>query len=232
MASELRVISLDVWNTLILSNPEFKRVRAEYIQRSFNPKKLSIVDIEKIIRKFDKNMDKICSISGIGFNTDQFYTLSLTEVFGVPPTFDQLSVIKAQIEKLFLVTPPTVMSKGAVQFTKEAVGKGYKLVIACNTGFVSGNMVREILTTLGYPLMDAAVFSDQIGYYKPHPLFFHTIKDKASRICSGRIKPSNILHIGDTQETDIVGAQLAGFQSYKIPVKDPDKDWEKLILRL
>jgi len=51
------------------------------------------------------------------------------------------------------------------------------------------------------------VFSDEVGYNKPHRIMFET----ALKVLGG--KPSKGLHIGDLLQTDIAGAKAVGMKA-------------------
>jgi len=78
---------------------------------------------------------------------------------------------------------------------------GRRLVVVSNWDA----SLPEILTTLGLaPLLDGIVTSAQVGFRKPAPEIFERALELAG--CGAQ----DALHVGDSLEEDVVGAQAAG----------------------
>ena len=69
---------------------------------------------------------------------------------------------------------------------------------------------RDGLTSL----LSAIVVSAEVGFVKPHPVMFRTICDEIG--CS----PERVLVVGDTWESDVVGAYLAGMPCVRVKPSD------------
>jgi len=90
----------------------------------------------------------------------------------------------------------------------DALRSRYPLVVICDTGYSSGRKLRERMRALD--LIDrfsALFFSDEQPRSKPHPSTFRNAVAQAG----GRLEAS--VHIGDTQRTDIAGAQACGMKA-------------------
>jgi putative hydrolase of the HAD superfamily len=114
--------------------------------------------------------------------------------------------LRADFEEAILEIPATL-----VEFAKDAVelaAQNYRLGIISDTGYSPGRALRELLRREGIlHYFDVLAFSDEIGVAKPCP--------DAFRLVEGRLnfKSSEMLHIGDTEGRDIIGARSAGWQS-------------------
>ncbi|NHJ01258.1 MAG: HAD family hydrolase [Candidatus Heimdallarchaeota archaeon] len=88
--------------------------------------------------------------------------------------------------------------------------EGFKLGLIVNTLFSSGDAFREfVIINLGFQsIFDSMVFSNEIGFLKPHSLIF----DASMRELSID-NPQEILHIGDNPKTDIIGAKEANLKT-------------------
>jgi putative hydrolase of the HAD superfamily len=75
------------------------------------------------------------------------------------------------------------------------------------TNFTHGPAARKIIRQLGLtPLFDVILISGEIGFRKPSPLVFQ-------RLCGHLgVLETQILHVGDDPEADILGALNAGIQ--------------------
>jgi len=92
--------------------------------------------------------------------------------------------------------------------TKEMLGKVRKTyLLGMLTNFTHGPAARRIIEKLGLtPLFDVILISGEIGFRKPSPLVFQ-------RLCGHLgVLETQILHVGDDPEADILGALNAGIQ--------------------
>jgi HAD superfamily hydrolase (TIGR01549 family) len=85
----------------------------------------------------------------------------------------------------------------------------FKLGILSN--YPTSGGIRQALERDGLALLlRSIVVSAVVGYIKPHPIMFKTICDELG------CKPDRVLVVGDTWESDIVGAYLSGMPSVRI----------------
>ena len=92
--------------------------------------------------------------------------------------------------------------------TKEMLGKvRTTYLLGMLTNFTHGPAARRIIEKLGLtPLFDVILISGEIGFRKPSPLVFQ-------RLCGHLgVLETQILHVGDDPEADILGALNAGIQ--------------------
>ncbi len=90
----------------------------------------------------------------------------------------------------------------------EILKKKYKLCVISDTIFSPGWALRRLLASenlLSY--FDAFVFSDEIGRSKPHPQVFHSAAEKLG------LQLEEIVHIGDREHNDILGAKKMGMRA-------------------
>lgn len=82
--------------------------------------------------------------------------------------------------------------------------RGFKLAVVSNWD----ERLRPLLTQIGLaPYFDAVVISSELGAHKPARAIF----EYAAQALQTAAK--NILHIGDSPEEDLAGAQAAGFRA-------------------
>jgi putative hydrolase of the HAD superfamily len=79
----------------------------------------------------------------------------------------------------------------------------------------------EVLDRIGLlPLLDAVVCSAEVGAAKPDPRMFATALRKAN--CSA----AHAAHVGDTIDTDVLGAQAAGVEAVLIQREAEAGGWQ------
>ena len=111
-------------------------------------------------------------------------------------------------ERAIILFPPELEPNA-----KEAIIKlssRCKLAIVSDTGFSPGKVVDELLINLDIrKYFSAFSYSDETGVAKPHPKSFTTILEELG------IKPSEAIHIGDIDRTDIIGAKSVGMRTIR-----------------
>lgn len=89
-----------------------------------------------------------------------------------------------------------------------------KIGLISNTGRTPGNVLRRLLDSMEiFEVFDVTVFSNEVGYLKPHLRIF----EQASKGLG--VPLSDILHVGDDVITDIEGGCAAGMHT--LHVKEP-----------
>ncbi|KAA3662668.1 MAG: HAD family hydrolase [Calditrichaeota bacterium] len=84
----------------------------------------------------------------------------------------------------------------------------YKLCVISDTIFSPGRVLRELLASENIlEFFDGFVFSDEIGYSKPHPEVFKN----AAQILG--LQMNELVHIGDREHNDIKGAHKHGLKA-------------------
>ena len=133
------------------------------------------------------------------------------------PTSEQLRIVqkflntntdleKPYTEAVFFF-PPTLnpCTENVLKNLKTKIG------LISNTGRTPGKVLRTVLAQMGISeYFDATIFSNEVGYLKPHPGIFR----KASELLG--IPLSEILHVGDDSTCDVEGARAVGMQALHI----------------
>lgn len=98
-----------------------------------------------------------------------------------------------------LVHPPVPVDN-ALEAVKAAAEKGPVALIS-DTGFSPGRNLRILLEREGFlPLFKSFAFSDETGVAKPQRFMFESTAERLG------VASNELLHIGDLEPTDIVGA--------------------------
>ncbi len=81
--------------------------------------------------------------------------------------------------------------------------------------------MREQLAHVGLlPLVDAAVFSGEVGWRKPSPRIF------AAALQALGAEPATTVHVGDRVREDVDGAHAAGMRAIRLREHHDDPDLE------
>jgi putative hydrolase of the HAD superfamily len=107
---------------------------------------------------------------------------------------------------------------GARETLESLAQAGVRRALVCDTGLTPGRVVRLHLARLGLlDLLEALVFSDEIGVPKPDPRTFR------AALGSLGVPPAQALHVGDLRHTDILGARQIGMASVRIRARYDDQ---------
>ena len=130
-----------------------------------------------------------------------------------------LATIVTRFEEGILDHPPVVI-EGARE-TLEELSKRYRLGIISDVGFSPGRVLKRILADNDLvDYFDSLIFSDEAGRAKPHIEVFQRAADSLSAT------PDTMVHIGDLERTDVLGAKQAGFRAIRFVGVTPMEEGE------
>jgi putative hydrolase of the HAD superfamily len=197
----IKAITFDLWNTLF-ENISYSNIRLDILTKYINKKKSNILitDVQKLYNKY------------FNFVNPQFKTLKYHHIYTserilhlfyeleILLSSEELYQIVNEFESIMLTNPPGL--KKGVKDTLHILSQEYKLGIISDTGITPGRIIRMVLERYGIlKIFNTMIFSDEIGYYKPHSKVFETALNNL------RCYPEHSIHIGDLLETDIKGAK-------------------------
>lgn len=138
---------------------------------------------------------------------------------GVRLPVESKNTLATGFEEAIFDDPPPLMN-GAKILLKSLSGR-YKIGLVSNSGVTPGKNLRKVLNdhkVLQY--FTCAVFSDEVGYHKPHPMIFERALKELD------VKASDTIHVGDLPESDIVGAKEMGMKTAWF--NKTEKKWQDL----
>ncbi len=207
----LRTVTFDFWSTLVdgLITPErtvqrLARLHAALVGAGHTCTR------DELQQAFERGLRKVSeqtreSLQDVG--PPGRWAVIASEL-GVPEGLIPYDVVERTYDDLTLNPMPDLMPhvREALQQLKDA---GYCLGVICNTGMAGGRVLREVLHRhglIGY--FDATVFSNELGWSKPHPrIFAHALS------LLGETDPARALHVGDMEDLDVDGALGAGMHA-------------------
>jgi|LauGreDrversion4_2_1035121.scaffolds.fasta_scaffold28547_4 putative hydrolase of the HAD superfamily len=195
----MKHISFDVWGTILQSNPNNNTNRAIYLKEHFQLDS-PISDIQKIIKDNGKSINELQESTGIQVGRSEIFERLLRK-FDLNFTADNLLLVDAIFQQSFLDNPPELIEPGYADAIA-ALNTSHNLSILSNTVYVKGENIQKVLDGyLGSGLFDFTLYSDQLGYSKPHENVYRAL------IGQSGVTSTEIVHIGDSVLCDIEGPQ-------------------------
>lgn len=207
----LKVITIDFWNTLFDSSGGKHRNALRYhtIMEEISHLGTSVSD---------EDLDLALKASWEFFNNiwiNQQRTPKPVETIEFFWSYLKLPFSKTSIDKVtqvfsdsILNYPPKMMTN--VSEALPILASKYKLGIVSDTGFTPGSTLQILMKNNGVlEYFNSFSFSDETGVSKPHPKAFNKVLNEFN------VSPSEALHIGDIEKTDIKGAIELGMMAIK-----------------
>ena len=220
---EIKAISFDFWNTLFTEQPGgfvlYKQTRRRLLREA----------LREAGEITDAQLDRACSLEAeLHYQVwrEEHRTIPTAERVGRILTHievclpdDILASLVCAYEEGVLECPP-VLIPGVREAIKELAGR-YRLGIISDVGFSPGRVLKEVLRREGLlEAFDSLIFSDEAGRSKPH----RTVFERTARMLAA--DPREIVHVGDLEYTDIVGAKAAGYHAIRFTGATPIKEDE------
>lgn len=207
----LKVITIDFWNTLFDSSNGFERnkIRLNAFNNGIKTLGLDLGEnhfneaIQASWQFFNRNWKEDYRTPSTQETIDFF-----CNYLNIPNDLSFKSKLIKAFSEAVLLAPPKLIDD--VKESLKILHKKYTLGIISDTGFSPGLILKELLkqnNILDY--FSAFSFSDETGVSKPHPKAYYCILEKFNCI------PSEALHIGDIENTDIIGAKRIGMKAIK-----------------
>ena len=210
----IRAVTFDFWDTIVVDDSDEPKRAAAGLPAKTVARRQAFVDCIKgahpelddatVARAFEHTQERFLHLWKVEHRTP---TVADRLTVGIqwlgiarPPGFDALVGTFEQMEVLH---PPDLVP--GIREALERLAEDYTLGIISDAIVTPGRGLRAILD--GYGLLRffrAPVFSDEVGFSKPHPRVFEAA-------CAGLgVSPSSLLHIGDREANDVAGPQAFG----------------------
>ncbi|MEO8850426.1 MAG: HAD family hydrolase [Allobranchiibius sp.] len=202
-----RALSLDIWGTLIGSDPAFKPARNELLRAAFAPA-VSLADFDAALRAADRDSDELSMSTGrdVGFDARVELTLARLDVSCTGLTGRSAELMQQQAV-LALAHPPRPLTP-LLPGLLTAVAAQMPVVLTSNTGMLPGVLMRKLLRLAGFEVDDLSmIFSNEVGAAKPAREIF------AVAVAAVGVSAEQVLHIGDNPIADVQGGQNAGLMT-------------------
>lgn len=218
----LNGVTFDLWQTLLMDNPELGRARAQVrldgaIEALLTAgEEYSIDHVREAyrqcyrtchaIRDDDRDVSFREQIEIFIGHIDEGLLGRLPD-----PVVDRIATIYA--DSLFHHPPP--VHKDACAVLGRVKELGYRVGLISNTGMTPGVTFRQYMEQLGMlGFFDALVFSDEVKLAKPSIEMFHRTTEALG------LPVEQVVHVGDHLFNDVHGARLAGMKTIWIETHD------------
>lgn len=209
----IRAVTFDWWNTLVHNpsedyNEHLKVLRLRAMQAIFLEAGLSY-SLEQLSQAYDQQEVRLQAIWQAGGDLSPGEQVRI--LLGLLDSNREGEKLIARLAVPYsaaVLENLPALSPGAVETLQTLKGRGIKLGVISNTGRSSGAALREVQRRLGiYEFFDATIFSDELKIRKPRREIF----EHALHLLGAAAHES--AHVGDSLDTDIVGAKGAGMRA-------------------
>lgn len=209
-------VTLDFWDTLYLGEPYDQRLglqrRAlrELLDR-VGYRDLSDEEVERARRAASAEVHRWWSEEHRGFGPSDVLRLTLDYLdVRRPDDCEHVARAIALGEQALDRFPPALLP-GAAELVHALADAGVRLAVISDTGYTTGVAQNRVLKKDG--LLDvfaATIYSDECGHAKPHPKPFGLALERLG------LPASEVLHVGDLEQTDVKGALAAGMRAVRL----------------
>ncbi len=193
---KLKLVSFDVWDTLLSIRPFYQSVASELAE-------ITGKDSAFLEKRLIEGYKKIRAIRRAGgFDDSKIVSMTLD----IMAKF--LNVDSEAITKSILNAAKGSAEQYLIEGAKEAIGSikrlGLKVIIIGNVVFWPGRINRILLEQVGLSdYIDDQFYADEVKISKPKPEIFHKALSEFG------VQPEEALHVGDSIFEDFAGAIVA-----------------------
>ena len=212
---DIHAVTLDLWQTLIVDQPEWGRARARLriLGAVEALRDAGEVFTKEQVRQAYRTCFRICrSIREEGRDVSfegqvQIFVRAIAQRLPERVGQDTFERILSRYADAFYESPP-VLAEGVPEMLATLKEQGYLLGLISNTGMTPGRLFRSYLKELGIVhYFDHLTFSDEVLLAKPvAAIFVHTLKGLGA-------SSEQAVHVGDHLRLDILGGQRAGMKT-------------------
>jgi putative hydrolase of the HAD superfamily len=193
MNSLIRAVTFDVGGTLLEPWPSVGHLYAE-VATGFGIHSIAPAELDRRFAAAWRARRQFDYSRGAWKNVVTQSFAELTEALPDDACFDAIyqRFASASAWRVFDDVLPTL---------QQLKSRGFKLGIVSNWD----ERLRPLLAQLRLlEWFDAAVISHEIGHWKPAPQMFHRVAELLA------LPAKTVMHVGDSQQEDVLGAQAAG----------------------
>jgi len=214
-----KAVTIDFWDTLAFypMTDEIFTERVEHASQIFNKYDISYETSTMLMRSIYENFEKIWHNECRTPTTPESFRF-VENIVGYKFDDEHFNELVAFNEQL--ITGKYFNLKDSVTDAVKKLSEKYNIIIISDTGFEPGREIRNALKR--YDLLEKiryGVFSDETGFSKPDKRAFSKAAEHAGCVFS------EMIHIGDREAKDIIGAKSAGMDAILFTgFRDTDKN--------
>jgi len=198
----LKLLSLDVWNTLLRLDVIYKAIANVLSDKGLGNSEQIYRTIKKVHAEA-KALKVEGKLSNDKRIIDESLKLLSTEL-GISDRVIRESIVNASNE----LNLKKLTYDGVIDGLQAAKELGLKVVLLGNVLFWSSKLTKDLLRKAGIlSFVDATYFADETGIQKPDSRAFRRFLTDFS------LKPSEAMHVGDSITEDFGGALASGLSA-------------------
>jgi len=208
----IHAISLDLWKTLIVDEGEDEArrdsIRAQSIFEVLSERNIGASQdgLYDSLRRIDVLRRDVREMRDWTLTTSNQVRFVLTQAT-IYPSEELVGAILPRYEAAILEVMPTLLDPRAPQLL-QMLAASYPLSLTSNTGKTPGRVLLDVLETLNIRKpFSHFIFSDEVMYLKPDGGIWDHLA------AANRLKPEEIVHVGDSFAMDYRGARAAGLEA-------------------
>jgi putative hydrolase of the HAD superfamily len=204
----IKVVSFDLWGTLVRPNPVFNHKRTEFLYSALDCKARGVAYdyFAQTLQKVKGRTERQSELTGLHISFAARIQALCDELGLVTPDETTLKKWQHHHSKLLRTYPAILIHPDIPALFTQIAASGRQIAIVSNSGLVTADDSRYLLDIYALKVyIRYLVFSDELGLAKPNSRLFAKIVDITD--CD----PATILHIGDSKAADFEGAKRAGF---------------------
>lgn len=212
----IELVSVDVWNTLLKSNPNTRTERARSLIRYIYDREPSHIETQSIISAYKKASSEINAYElrkGLTIPFMRKHELAIINC-GIDKNIINTEFYRSEIiVNNLLNNKPSLLNPRAVQIIKDWYSKTEsQVLILSNTQFADAETLSLVLKSYDLDKEIKFIGSDQCQSCKPTSTFYSN--------AYGRVDMSKVLHIGDDYALDILPVKKLKGNTYQIKNAD------------
>ena len=216
MTVPLKAITFDYWDTLVEGAVERERTQRrrsafrELLAELGQP--TTVEEIALAHRELASDLDRWWRVEQRGYTTEEAVLLFLSKRGITLAATDARVVQTARAIDDALIAHPPALLPGAALILEQLAAR-FTLAIVSDTGIASGRAQDRLLELRGVRHHFAAtIYSCDVGVTKPRAEMFGAALDALG------VSPTEALHVGDIERTDVVGAVGYGMRAIRCDV--------------
>ncbi|HSA56955.1 MAG TPA: HAD family hydrolase [Gemmatimonadaceae bacterium] len=207
------VLTLDYWDTIYaaVSVPERVVERRDVVGDLLRAlgREIPAEDLARLYHASAVEADRWWREQHRGYSTaDRLRWLLAQLAIERPEACEHIARAVDAVDRTMIDYPPALI-EGAAEAIRE-LSRHFRLAVVSDTGFVTGRAQDAILEKDGLrQYFVATVYSMDVGHAKPRPEPF------LAALAALGAAPSDAIHIGDIERTDVAGALNVGMRAVR-----------------
>lgn len=217
----LEAITVDFWGTIAFDNTlmERRKLRAQYMLEWMNSlgSEVTFDQLVEELQQYSELWHQDWKRKRITHDAEHIVRF-IVEKFSVNATDEQIRELATKLDMALKEVLPEMMQDADVVL-RDIAARGIKLAIISDTAISGPDSLDWLLGEWGLlDLFPVRVYSENTGVAKPHPKAYLTASQELG------VPQHRLMHIGDLESTDIIGAKSIGIAAMRFDGLKPETE--------